>query len=400
MEQVSPTTDHAASGSSAIDELCASVTVPFEQAHAMPTSVYTSESFLRSELESVFGQDWFCAGRASSISEPGQYLTLELAGQPIMVIRDKSGELRGQSNVCLHRMSTLLEGRGKTNSIVCPYHAWTYELNGKLRGAPAMQENQAFCKEGMRLPSIRCEEWLGWIMVTLNKDAAPVASQLSEVEEMVADYQMEGYEETFFETHVWDTNWKVLAENFMESYHLPVCHRGTIGGLSKLEEMICPPGRKAFNYHTILKDDSLKIAMAHPNNTRMEGERRRTTYLLAIYPSLMITLTPGYFWYLSLHPVGVGQVRIMFGGGMSAEYINDAEAQKHFSELKQLLDDVNIEDRGCTEKVYKGLCSDFAKPGPLSHLERPNYDFAHYLASRVSPEYSSSLTDATEGSAA
>ena len=166
---------------------------------------------------------------------------------------------------------------------------------------------------------------------------------------------------------LWDTNWKVLAENFMESYHLPVCHSGTIGGLSRLEEMVCPPGKPAFNYHTILKDDSLKIAMAHPDNTRMVGDRRRTTYLLAIYPSLMITLTPGYFWYLSLHPQGVGQVRIMFGGGMSAEYANDSDAQEHFTALKTLLDEVNVEDRGCTEKVFRGLCSDcllYTSPSP------------------------------------
>jgi len=118
----------------------------------------------------------------------------------------------------------------------------------------------------------------------------------------------------------------------------------------------------------------------------MHGERRRTTYLLAIYPSLLITLTPGYFWYLSLHPQGVGKVRIMFGGGMSNDFSEDPDAEQHFAKLKTLLDDVNVEDRGCTEKVYKGLCSALAKPGPLSHLERPNYDFAHYLSSRVSPE--------------
>jgi phenylpropionate dioxygenase-like ring-hydroxylating dioxygenase large terminal subunit len=169
----------------------------------------------------------------------------------------------------------------------------------------------------------------------------------------------------------------------MESYHLPVCHAGTIGGLSKLEEMVCPPGLPAFNYHTILKDESLKIALAHPNNSRMEGDRRRTTYLLAIYPSLLITLTPGYFWYLSLHPQGVSQVRIMFGGGMAPEFMDDAEAQKNFEKLKILLDEVNVEDRGCTEKVYRGLCSEMAKPGPLSHLERPNFDFAQYLASKI-----------------
>ncbi len=364
-------------------ELAANAAQPFEQAHAMPRSVYQSEEFLQQELNNIFRHDWFCAGRASSVANPGDYLTLELAGQPIMVIRGKDGQLRAQSNVCLHRMSTLLEGRGNKSAIVCPYHAWTYETDGRLRGAPAMNQNSAFCKKNLRLPAVRCEQWLGWIMVTLNDTAPPVSEQLGEVATLVGDFGMESYQETFFETHTWNTNWKVLAENFMESYHLPVCHKGTIGGLSRLDEMVCPPGRPAFNYHTILKDDKLKIAMAHASNQRLSGDRRRTTYLLAIYPSLLITLTPGYFWYLSLHPDGVGKVRILFGGGMSPDYVNDPEAQAHFNALKTLLDEVNVEDRGCTEKVYRGLCSEFAAPGPLSHLERPNYDFAQYLSSRI-----------------
>ncbi len=378
-------------GNTAIDELIANSAAPFEESHAMPRSVYRSERFLAHEIDTIFKHDWFCAGRASSLANAGDYLTLELAGQPIMVLRTQTGKLHAQSNVCLHRMSTLLEGRGNKSSIVCPYHAWTYELNGALRAAPAMEKNDSFCKKNLKLPTIRCEEWLGWIMVTLNPAAEPVCEVLSDVQNLIADFGMEHYKETFFETHTWNTNWKVLAENFMESYHLPVCHKGTIGGLSKLSEMICPPGLPAFNYHTILKDDSLEIAMAHENNTSLEGDRRRTTYLLAIYPSLMITLTPGYFWYLSLHPQGVDKVRIMFGGGMSPDYVNDPEAQVHFNALKTLLDDVNVEDKGCTEKVYKGLCSDFAVPGPLSHLERPNYDFAQYLTSRVTKQ-SSELT--------
>ena len=368
---------------SAAAELKASALLPFEQARAMPKSVYTSDEFLAQEIEHVFAKDWFCAGRASSLKHPGDYITLELAGQPIMVVRDAVGQLRAQSNVCLHRMSTLLEGSGNTRSIVCPYHAWTYNLDGSLRGAPAMTLNEGFKKDGYCLPQVRCEEWLGWIMVSLNPDAKPASEGLSEVEDLVGQYGMERYTETFHETHVWDTNWKVLAENFMESYHLPVCHAGTIGGLSKLEEMDCPPGKEAFNYHFILKDDSLKIALAHPSNTRLEGHWRRTTTLLAIYPSLLITLTPGYFWYLSLHPKGTGQVSIIFGGGMSPEFVNDPEAQAHFGQLKELLDDVNVEDRGCTEKVYNGLCSGFASPGHLSHLERPNYDFAQYLSARI-----------------
>ena len=367
----------------AVEELAANVATPFEQARAMPPSVYTSEDFLKQELSEIFAKDWFCVGRASALPNAGDYTTLELAGQPIIVLRDGTGALKAMSNVCRHRMSTLLEGRGNARAIVCPYHAWTYNLDGSLRGAPAMTLNEGFCKGDYKLPDVRCEEWLGWVFVTLNRDAPTVATQLAGVANMVADYDMTNYTETFYETHIWDTNWKVLAENFMESYHLPVCHAGTIGGLSKLEDMICPPGEAAFNYHTILKDDSLRIAMAHPSNTRMEGERRRTTFLLAIYPSLLITLTPGYFWYLSLHPHGVGQVRIGFGGGMSDDYADDEDAHANFVALKALLDDVNVEDKGCTEKVYRGLCADGATPGHLSHLERPNYDFAHYIHGRI-----------------
>ena len=369
----------------ALQELAENVAQPFEQAHAMPPSVYTCQTFMEQEIEGIFGKEWYCVGRADALGEPGSYVTAELAGQPVVVLRDREGELKALSNVCLHRMSTMLEGRGKARALTCPYHGWTYNLDGSLRGAPAMTLNQGFCKESYKLPSVRCEEWLGWVFITLNGDAPPVAEQLKDVEAMVAGYDMTGYTESFYEEHEWDTNWKVLAENFMESYHLPVCHAGTIGGLSKLEEMVCPPGEPAFNYHTILKDDSLRIAMAHPSNDRLEGEMRRTTFLLAIYPSLLITLTPGYFWYLSLHPLAPGRVHIRFGGGMSDDYKDDADAQQNFTDLKTLLDEVNVEDRGCTEKVYAGLKSELARPGHLSHLERPNYDFANYLYAKLKP---------------
>ncbi|MDQ2091869.1 aromatic ring-hydroxylating oxygenase subunit alpha [Marimonas arenosa] len=369
--------------SDALAELAANVAEPFERAHAMPPSVYTSQAFMEQEIDGIFAKDWYCVGRADALADPGDYVTATLAGQPVVVLRDRDGGLRGLSNVCLHRMSTMLEGRGHARTLTCPYHGWTYNLDGSLRGAPAMNLNEGFCKESYRLPAVRCEEWLGWVMITLNPDAPPVAEQLHDVEALVAGYDMTNYSESFYEEHLWDTNWKVLAENFMESYHLPVCHAGTIGGLSKLEEMVCPPGLPAFNYHTILKDDTLRIAMAHPGNDRLEGEMRRTTFLLAIYPSLLITLTPGYFWYLSLHPVEPGKVHIRFGGGMSDDYKGDADAQQNFIDLKTLLDKVNVEDRGCTEKVYAGLRSGLARSGHLSHLERPNYDFAQYLYAKL-----------------
>ena len=364
-------------------ELHRNVAVPFNRAHAMPKSLYTSDAFLALEEKHIFAQDWICAGRAETLPNPGDYLTMTLAGEPIIVLRDRDGEIRAMSNVCRHRMSTLLEGRGNTRSIVCPYHAWTYNLDGTLRGAPAMTLNEGFCKETVALPKVRCQVWQGWVMVTLNADTPAPDTALAGVRELIPNLDMATYTETYRETFRWATNWKVLAENFMESYHLPVCHAGTIGGASKLEEMVCPEGTNAFNYHWILKNDSVPLALAHHSNTTLQGDDRRKTWLLAIYPSLLITLTPGYFWYLSLTPVGPGHVNVLFGMGMSADWLADPEAPSHLARVKALLDEVNAEDKGCTEKVYRGLLSGMAEPGPLSHLERPNFEFAQYLASRI-----------------
>ncbi|MBN8631512.1 MAG: Rieske 2Fe-2S domain-containing protein, partial [Rhodobacterales bacterium] len=367
----------------AIAELRANVSVPFERARAMPKSVYTSPAFAEAEERHIFAQEWLCAGRADALPAPGDYLTMTIAGEPVIILRDREGVLRGMSNVCRHRMSTLLEGRGKVRSIVCPYHAWTYNLDGTLRGAPAMARNEGFCKEDVKLPAVRVEDWQGWIMVTLNPDAPPPAERLAGVDRLVGHLPMKDYREVFREEFRWDTNWKVLAENFMESYHLPVCHSGTIGGSSDLNKMECPAGEEAFNYHWIVKNDQVPLALAHPSNTTLQGEERRITWLLAIYPSLLITLTPGYFWYLSLTPDGPGSVRVLYGGGMSAEWMADPEAERHLASVKALLDDVNVEDKGCVERVWRGLCAGMSSPGSLSHLERPNYDFARYIASRM-----------------
>ncbi len=367
----------------ALQDLRVNVAQPFERAQAMPKSVYTSASFAALEQQHVFGREWLCAGRAEALPNPGDYMTMDISGEPVIILRDRDGTLRGLSNVCRHRMSTLLEGRGNRRSIVCPYHAWTYNLDGSLRGAPAMARNETFCKEDVRLPAIRVENWRGWIMVTLNPDAPPPSLALAGVDRLVGHLPMETYTEVFREEFSWHTNWKVLAENFMESYHLPVCHAGTIGGASDLNRMECPEGEEAFNYHWILKNDLVPLALAHPSNTTLTGDDRRITWLLAIYPSLLITLTPGYFWYLSLTPDGPGKVNVLFGGGMSADWMADPQAAQHLKGVKALLDDVNVEDKGCVERVYRGLCARMSGPGALSHLERPNYDFARWLASRM-----------------
>jgi phenylpropionate dioxygenase-like ring-hydroxylating dioxygenase large terminal subunit len=366
-----------------IAELKATAARPFTEATAMPPAVYTSEAVTAAELDRIFARDWICVGRAESLKRRGDYLTYELAGQPVIVLRDNAGGIRAMSNVCLHRMSTLLVGTGRRKVITCPYHAWTYELDGRLRHAPYMDRNACFHREAMQLPQIRSEVWLGWIFITLNPDAPPVATTLEELAAEIAPFDMERYTELFHETHVWDTNWKVLAENFMESYHLPACHAATIGSLSSIADAELPEGAPAYNIHFITKDPSFTLSVAHKDNTTLEGEWRLRTAVFAIYPSLMITLTPGYFWYLSLHPKGPGQVHITFGGGLSPDFVADPDADQHMAATKALLDAVNAEDKGCTERVFRGVSSRLAAPGPMSHLERPLYDFCRYLADRL-----------------
>jgi len=183
-----------------VAELLASAAVPFERARAMPPSAYTCPDFLRRELDAIFAREWIMLGRASSLAKPGDYVAGEIAGQPVLVVRGRDGALRAMSNVCRHRMSTLLEGKGNAPRIVCPYHAWTYDLDGSLVAAPAMERNACFRREGIALPPLRCEEWLGWIMVTLDRDAPPVAERLAGVHGLIEDYGLERYTETFRET--------------------------------------------------------------------------------------------------------------------------------------------------------------------------------------------------------
>lgn len=357
---------------------------PFEEARAAPPGIYRSPQFLELEQRHIFAKEWICAGRAETLAKAGDYLTMEIAGQPVLVVKGRDGTIRAFSNVCLHRMSVLLEGRGRRRTISCPYHAWSYGLDGRLLAAPHMEKSPAFRRRDYRLPQLRCELWEGWIYVSLDPDIEPVAQRLRAVKEAVTGrYRFEEYREAWREERVWNANWKILAENFMESYHLFRLHRATVGPQSRVDEMRMPAGGAAFNHHWITKESDFTLANAHPDCGYLEGEWRRTTALITIYPSHMITLTPGYFWYLALQPDGCERVRILYGGGMAPDFAADARGAEHIGAARALLDAVNEEDRVGVEAVMRGMKARLARPGHLSHLERPNFEFWQYIARRV-----------------
>ena len=193
--------------------------LPDELAEATPPQIYTSPEFLELELDEIFNQEWFCVGRIDDFQNPGNYVTAKIGRDPVIVLRDREGILRAMSNICRHRMSTLLEGSGNISGrITCPYHAWTYNLDGQLIGAAHMRDN--FDKSEVCLPQFPVEVWNGWVYVSLDPNARSLAERLTPLTERLKNYQVSSYETLFRAEEIWDTNWKILVQNFTEGYHL------------------------------------------------------------------------------------------------------------------------------------------------------------------------------------
>lgn len=362
---------------------------PLAEATGMPRDVYLSEELLALETKTIFEKEWLCAGRTDDIPNVGDYLTYDIGNQPIIVIRNKDSSIRAMSNVCLHRMMKLLDGRGNTKRITCPYHAWTYKPDGQLMAAPHMDKTSCFEQEKMKLPQIRCEIWHGWIYVSLNPDIASVADRLQILDEIVAPYRMEDYVGILSEDAEWDTNWKLLCENFMEGYHLPVAHRATVGNFIPLDatEFDQRGPFDAFTYQYFGKTGDAPLGSAHPENKHLEGKARYTSVLPTVFPSHMYALAPDHFWYLSLQPNGTGKVRIRFGAAVAPEVLeNHPDVESFLQDTKRFLLAVQEEDRYVVEGIYKGAMAPLSKPGPLSWLEHENHEFTQYLARRLIDE--------------
>lgn len=355
---------------------------PLGAAFAMPPELYTSQKWLAQEHKHIFSKEWLCAGRADTAPNAGDYFTYDIIGHPVFIIRQKSGELAAFSNVCLHRMMRLLTGAGNCKNIVCPYHAWTYDEAGQLTAAPFMNDREGFSMDKMRLPQIRCEVWQGWVYLTLNPKAKPVAHHLKELLPYIENYGMADYRQVVYQDHVWQTNWKNLTENFMEGYHLPVAHRKTLGGHFPVKETrFAQKTHRHFTLQTFTKKKTALVGNAHPANTTLKGEQRRTSVLVTAYPSHMYSLAPDHLWYLSLQPQGTDKVAIRFGAALAPEVMaHQPNLEQFIAKMVSFLHEVNEEDRFVVEGVRQAMQSSLAKPGPLCWLEREGHEFSGYLA--------------------
>jgi carnitine monooxygenase subunit len=194
---------------------------------SLRAAAYTDPKWLEVDLRAILGRTWQWICHAERLRAPGSYVTATVAGMPIALVRDRSGLLRAFYNVCRHRAHELLSGSGTTGTIVCPYHAWVYDLDGALRAARRADRMPTFDKTEICLERVQVEEFGGFVYVNLDPAAAPLAEQAPDLAAEIEYWAPDVAKLTFAKRLTYDvrSNWKNVIDNFLECYHCHIAHR-------------------------------------------------------------------------------------------------------------------------------------------------------------------------------
>jgi phenylpropionate dioxygenase-like ring-hydroxylating dioxygenase large terminal subunit len=334
-----------------------------------PMSLYTDPAVFARERDAIFRRGWIAVARSEAIAAARSYFACELVGDPIVVTRDDGGTLHAFSNVCLHRACPIAAGRGQAERgvLTCPYHRWTYGLNGQLTGAPLMDQAHGFDKSALRLPPLRVEEWLGWVFVNQDPTAAPLAPQLAALHELMAPFRVDAM--IVCKTITFDSrwNWKIMVENFMESYHHMGAHPQTLNTTFPAAgtHWVDLPGAFA-----LLENPSNDAAVA-------------PFWVACLFPHTLFALTrgdaPTGFWY-QMHLHGHDHFTLDIHLMAHRPLADDPAFVAAYVDLATA---IHREDIPMCEGVWKGVNSRYAQVGRLSHLEAANWKFHQYLRERL-----------------
>jgi len=360
---------------------------PFENAIPIPAAVNHSQEFFNHEQKSIFMKEWICVGRNDELSRPGDFLTHEIAGISVLVVRQEDGSIRAFINACAHRFARLLqEEKGTSKRFTCPYHSWTYNIAGDLVRAPYMEMKDDFDKTKNGLRRLYLELWEGFIYVNLSKkQPKKVSSCLNSLREnVVGRYDMASYKTIMRKTMVWDANWKNLIENFTESYHVPMAHKKTFALHKKpLEDYYCGEDDDHYGYHQAVQEADTGGGAAHPKNNKLKGDWRRTMVDFCVFPCQLITLMPDFLWYITVLPQGIGQFKATWGVAIPLEILDDikpSEYEKWLSDLSDYMDVANEEDKILVQALNQGSASTILPTGSLHPIEKNLWQFTRYLS--------------------
>jgi choline monooxygenase len=344
---------------------------------------YTSPEWATLERQQIFRKEWICVGRVSEFKEVGEYRTFEIDAAPFIVVRRRNGQLAAMSAVCLHRMALIAQGAGCVKGFTCPYHGWTYDLEGRLISAPGMPAD--FKRSDQVLPKLVLEEWNGFVYVNLNPSASSLNERLAPLTQLLAPYHMERMQVLTRQRHTWRTNWKILVENFLEAYHVNVTHPTSLAPFARPEGVGMLPGAPAFQFYQHRMADSFKPVPLDPRigipNADMDEEAKRMAYVGCVFPTHLFSVTWDAIFWLSLQPRGLDEVDIDVG--LSGPFdlptgeVPDPEHPNLY--YLRLIDAVNAEDRSRVESIQRGARSGFGRQSVLHRHEATISGFISYL---------------------
>lgn len=290
---------------------------PLEKAATLPRRLFTDPAVYDLEITRLFHRTWHCLGRVDQIPVAGDYRTYEIGGSGIIVVRGTDGELRAFHNVCRHRGTRLVERAAGSSAkvFVCPYHAWTYDLAGKLRGAPHM-EGMDFNPTEHGLHPVRVEEWRGFYFVSLDAKAKPLEDHLGGFIQRVAAYPLERLRLAHRVTYEIAANWKLVIQNANECYHCPGVHPQLArltpyrSGEQDLRQGPVFGGWMEFvDGVTSLTESGDSRRKPFPG---ISADDRRRVYYYVLYPANFMSLLPDYVtldWFI---PLGPDRTRLVF----------------------------------------------------------------------------------------
>jgi phenylpropionate dioxygenase-like ring-hydroxylating dioxygenase large terminal subunit len=344
----------------------------------LPGRSYASEEVFQAEQERLFCHGWMCAGRSEQVPEAGDYLAASVGGESLLIVRD-SGALRAFFNVCRHRGARLCEAeRGRVpDCIRCPYHGWTYALDGRLIAARHMQEVEGFDRQDYPLVPAALAEWEGFLFVNLAREPEPFARAFAPLLDRFTRWGLPSLRAACRIGYEVRANWKVIVQNYSECYHCPLIHPELVrlspasSGRNDLTEGPFLGG------YMLLNDRCASMTAtgrtARPPIGQVAGEELNRVYYYAIFPNLLLSLHPDYAMAHFLLPESAARTRI------ACEWYFDPAtiAQPGFDpeDAVEFWDRTNRQDWHVCELSQLGVASRAYTPGPYANQEGLSWAF-------------------------
>ena len=349
-----------------------SAAAPLDRAFTIPSSWYVDKDLYELELKTVFSNTWQLAARVDQVQQPGQYVTGDIAGEPIVVVHGNDGVLRAFFNVCRHHAAAVMtEPQGKAAQLRCPYHGWTYSLEGELKGTPDFSGVCDFDRASNSLVPLEIATWENWVFVKLNSGNLPLKEFLTgDLTDQIRRLQLTDLHWFERRHYHFDCNWKVFVDNYLDGgYHVPYLHKGLDSVLDYSNYTIENGVRHCLQWSPIVTDG----AEAQTGAVR-KGERALYYW---IYPNFMINWYDGVMDTNLVVPRGVDQTEVIFDFYFPDVTSEEARARNAASvAVGQRIQD---EDVAICKSVQRGLNSRAYTAGRLSVRREAGEHLFHRL---------------------